>query len=45
MTTWVEEDEDPWGGALPKITLAYDDVHGFLLTARMDVDKKKVELP
>ena len=45
ITTWTEEDGDLWGGALPKITLAYDEVHGFLLTARMDVDKKKVTLP
>jgi hypothetical protein len=45
VTTWTEEDEEIWGGAPPKITLTYDKINAYILTARLDVDKKKVELP
>jgi hypothetical protein len=44
-TTWQEEDDDEWGGAAPKITIIYDDTNDFFMSARLDVDKKRVVLP
>jgi hypothetical protein len=44
-TVWQEEDDEEWCGSAPKIQVCYDDTNGFFLWVRLDVDKKKVELP
>merc|ERR1712070_387872 len=37
---WQEDDEEIWGGAAPKMEIAYDAQNGFLLTVAFEVDKK-----
>ena len=44
-TVWQEEDDEEWSGAAPKVQICYDDTNGFFLWVRLDVDKKRVELP
>ena len=43
-TSWFETDEDIWFGAPPKIEIQFDPVNAWLLSVRLDVDRKKLEV-
>ena len=43
-TSWFETDEDIWFGAPPKIEIQYDPVNAWLLSVRLDVDRKRLEV-
>jgi len=43
-TSWYETDEELWYGAPPKIEIQYDPVNCWLLSIRLDVDRKKLEV-